>query len=273
VLGPFAPNSPARYFGTDWLVETIRAGATEAKNGSNPIGINVSVGAISALNGPGPNEYNPDHDAGMAVDFRLPIQIPASGDGTLSGSEGDAARLVAALEIAAFTGVTIREVRTSNSDIAEAINAGRLSPIAIVDPAFEGGLHVAINPPAPVFVAELPQSEIDDEVVTEDVGNGFESLLNWLQGFLESDFDVAIPGLADLSTDGLASVIDQLGLAGVLTGQNSIASLVSTLTGSGSSLSVADLASTKRRRDSRQFTYRSTEPEPLAISKLTLAKL
>ena len=155
------------------------------------------------------------------------------------------------MELAAFTGVTLREVRTSNSDIADAINLGRLSPIAAVDAEYAGGLHVSITPPAPLFEVAQPAPNVDPEVVTEEVGNGFDSLLNWLEDLLGSQFDVQIPGLADLGTGQLTSVIDNLGLTGVLTGQNSIASLLSTLTGAGNSLTVGDLAS---QLDGLEFT-------------------
>ncbi|MCA9199426.1 MAG: hypothetical protein KDA87_17895, partial [Planctomycetales bacterium] len=151
VLGPFPPNSPPRYFGTNWLVETIRLGAAAAKRGTEPISMPIGVGSISAPNGPGPEGYHEGHDAGMSVDFLLPIQIADVGDGSVSELESDAAGLIRALETAAFPGVTIREVRTSNSDIADAINAGRISPIAIVDAGYAGGLHVTINPPPPVY--------------------------------------------------------------------------------------------------------------------------
>ena len=74
-MGPYIPNTTPPYFGTNWLIDTIQAGATEAKHGSDPIAMPIVVVAISAPNGPGTNEYHDGHDAGMAVDFALPNQV------------------------------------------------------------------------------------------------------------------------------------------------------------------------------------------------------
>ena len=92
--GPF-PWGSDRFYATDWLIETIRDGSTLAKNGGNPISMDVIVRAMSADNGPGQNFTFDGFDAGLAVEFELP--------GTPDVAE--VALLVVALESAAYEGV------------------------------------------------------------------------------------------------------------------------------------------------------------------------
>ena len=250
VLGPFPPTNPPRYFGTDWLVDTIRAASKKVKTGVNPIAMQVAVGALSAQNGPGSNTYSHDgHDAGMSVDFLLPsfnagtgLGVPTQGNGILSATEREVVLLVGALESEAYAGVTLREIRTSNSDIAGAINAGRLIPLAIVDPLFAGGLHVEISPPEVSFFPPIP-----DSVVDEDVNNGLQDVINWLDKLITVELDKQLPALvetgssADNSTEA-STIASTLGVNHVLTGDGSILSELKSLVTGGASPSPSVLA-------------------------------
>ena len=235
VSGPFLPTSPPRYHGTDWIIDTVKGAATKVKTGNDPISMLVAVGALSAANGPGSNIYHhAGHDAGMSVDFLLPISLETNGNGDLSVAEVEVVRLVAALESEAYPGVTLKEVRTSNSDIAQAINQGRLTPIAFVDPSFAAGLHVEINPPQVSFVPPLPDAVVDD-----DVNNGLQELVEWLGKLVSVTPCTQFPALIEVGADPedgacASNLASTIGLSQVLTGQGSILDELNGLLGSSS---------------------------------------
>lgn len=248
VEGPY--QTPPRYFGTNWLTDTIRQASAAVKTGPGAIGLHIGVATLSAPNGPGNDAYpHSGHDAGLAADFVLPIAIPQAADGQVTVEEAEVATLVHALETQAYRGVTLREVRVGNADIAAAINQGRLTPLAVVDPAYAGLLHVEINPPEVLTVEPLP-----DPVIDEDVNDALKKVLDWLDKLVNTECDCQnLPVFVEVS-DGEtsaaqpATMAETLGASHVLTGSNgSLISILNSIATSGSPPTVYQLADDLRR--------------------------
>ena len=267
VDGPFSGGSSARYFGTDWLIDTIRAGAIAAKSGAEPIAMPISVGALSAENGPGDVPYDhAGHEAGLSVDFVLQnynagtgLGVPVSGDGTLSVTEAEVVRLVQALEENAYPGATLREVRTSNDDIVNAINAGRLTPLASVDAGLPQVLHVEIIGPEPSFFPPLA-----DPVVGEDANQGLQDVFDWLDQLIGLELDKQLPALVSSdAASSAASLAQSLGMGSILTGSNSLMSDLQALLSGGSTPTPEVLGEQVSRSQTELFvTLPSTASPP-----------
>lgn len=266
LTGPYVDDP--RHHGTNWLIETIRNGAKAAKTGTYPIGMNIGVGGLSQINGPGFGEIlhpHAGHDAGMAVDFLLSMSMPTSGDGELTGAENEVVQLIHALETNTFHGVTLRRVVLSNSDIVAAINAGRATSLAYVESSLNNILHVEINPPPAQATEPLPSP-----VIGEDVKNALDQLLDWLDKLVAYECDCQkLPALVPVEEEPTeepapATFAETLGVSHVLKGSNgSISSILNSLTSGGSVPTVyqlADALSLSRTQWFLNFPISAAEP-------------